>query len=190
MDWFLKLKSKIVDLLRLDEKMWQQLSKEHWMISEDLNSKYFHTRASQCLCRNRIVELRNSDGVLVSGEGDLLVIVRDYYKNLFLSSGPTEVDKVVLSIKPVITNDMNNCLISLFSRVEIECTLNQMAHLKALGPDGMPPIFFQKFWSDISNDVVRVVLFCLNSSSLISSLNHTFISLIPKVKNPEYVIEF
>lgn len=80
MDWFLKLKSKIVDLLRLDEKMWQQLSKEHWMISEDLNSKYFHTRASQCLCRNRIVELRNSDGVLVSGEGDLSVIVRDYYK--------------------------------------------------------------------------------------------------------------
>ena len=115
------------------------------MISEDLNSKYFHTRASQCLCRNRIVELRNSDGVLVSGEGDLLVIVRDYYKNLFLSSGPTEVDEVVLSIKPVITNDMNNCLISLFSRVEIECALNQMAHLKALGPDGMPPIFFQKF---------------------------------------------
>ena len=55
MDWFLKLKLKIVDLLRLDEKMWQQLSKEHWMISEDLNSKYFHTRASQCLCRNRIV---------------------------------------------------------------------------------------------------------------------------------------
>ena len=99
-------------------------------------------------------------------------------------------DKVVLSKKPVITNDMNNCLISLFSRVEIECALNQMAHLKALGPDGMPPIFFQKFWSDISNDVVRVVLFCLNSSSLISSLNHTFISLIPKVENPEYVIEF
>ena len=46
MDRFLKLKSDIVDLLRLDEKMCQQCSKDHWMISRDRNSKYFHTRAS------------------------------------------------------------------------------------------------------------------------------------------------
>nr|XP_023899854.1 uncharacterized protein LOC112011749 [Quercus suber]POE51330.1 hypothetical protein CFP56_72199 [Quercus suber] len=58
-DHFLKLKSEIVDLLRLDEKMWQQRSKEHWMIFGDRNSKYFHTRASQHFRRNRIVELRN-----------------------------------------------------------------------------------------------------------------------------------
>ena len=34
-DRFLKLKSNIVDLLCLNEKMWQQCSKEHWMISGD-----------------------------------------------------------------------------------------------------------------------------------------------------------
>ena len=38
--------------------------------------------------------------------------------------------------------------------------------------------------------MVRAVLFCLNSGSLFLGLNHTFISLIPKVKNLEYVTKF
>ncbi|KAL0004665.1 hypothetical protein SO802_012226 [Lithocarpus litseifolius] len=189
-DHFLKLKTDIVDLLRLEEKMWHQRSKEHWMISGDRNSKYFHTKASQRFRRNRIVELRNPEGVLVSGDGDISAMVRDYYKNLFLSSRPTEVDDVALSIKPVVTDDMNNSLIRPFSRAEVECALSQMAPLKAPGPDGMPPIFFQKFWSVIGDDVVHAVLFCLNSGRLLPGMNHTFISLIPKAKNPESVSEF
>ena len=160
------------------------------MIFGDCNSKYFHTKALQRFRRNRIVDLRNSDGVLVSGEGNLSGMVRDYYKNLFLSSKPMEVNGVVQSIKSVVTEDMNNSLTSLFSQVEIESALNQMAPLKAPGPDGMPPIFYQKFWSDIGDNVVEAVLFCLNSGSLISGLNHTCISLIPKVKNPKFVTEF
>ena len=124
------------------------------MISGNRNSKFFHTRVSQRFRRNRIRELRNQEGVLVSGEDDLSEMVRDYYKNLFLSSRPTEVEEVVLAIKPAVTEDMNNCLIKPFSREEIENALKQMALLKAPDPDGMPPIFFRKFWCDIGDDVV------------------------------------
>ena len=38
--------------------------------------------------------------------------------------------------------------------------------------------------------MVQVVLFFLNSSILFLGLNHAFIFLIPKVKNPEFVTEF
>ena len=189
-DRFIKLKSEVVDLLRLDEKIWQQRSKEHWMIFGDRNSKYFRTKASQRFRRNRIMELRNQKGVLVLGEGDLSEMDRDYYKNLFHSSRPTEVEEVVLSIKPAVTDDMNKCLIRHFSQEEIKCALNQMVLLKAPDPNGMPPIFFQEFWSDIGDDVVHAVLSCLNSGSLFPGLNHTFISLIPKIKNPEFITEF
>ena len=34
------------------------------------------------------------------------------------------------------------------------------------------------------------MLHFLNTSSLLANLNHTFITLIPKVKNPEFVSEF
>ena len=65
-----------------------------------------------------------------------------------------------------------------------------MAPLKALGPDGMPPFFFQTFWPDIGRDVSEAVLSCLNSGTILKSINHTFITLIPKVKNPEIVAQF
>ena len=38
--------------------------------------------------------------------------------------------------------------------------------------------------------MVEAVLSCLNSGTILPGLNHTFISLIPKVKSPEYVTEF
>ena len=65
-----------------------------------------------------------------------------------------------------------------------------MAPLKAPGSDGMPPLFFQTFWSDIGLDVSEAVLSCLNSGTILKSINHTFLTLIPKVKNPEIVAQF
>ena len=39
-------------------------------------------------------------------------------------------------------------------------------------------------------DITQVVLSCLNSSSILKSINNTFITLIPKVNNPERVSDF
>ena len=65
-----------------------------------------------------------------------------------------------------------------------------MVPLKASGPDGMPPIFYQTFWLDIGMVFYDVVLFCLNSGTFLRSINHTFITLIPKVANPKTVAQF
>ena len=65
-----------------------------------------------------------------------------------------------------------------------------MAPSKALGPNGMPPIFYQKYWHVVGQDVTNVVLSYLNSGCLLKSINHTFITLIPKVKNLEKLTEF
>ena len=66
----------------------------------------------------------------------------------------------------------------------------EMAPLKGPGPNGMPPLFFQTYWTDLSMDVTHVVLSCLNSCSILKSINHTFITLIPKVNNLEKVSNF
>ena len=65
-----------------------------------------------------------------------------------------------------------------------------MAPLKASGLDGMPLIFFQHFWPLVSDEVTATILQFLNTTMFPCHLNHTFISLIPKVKNPELVSEF
>ena len=68
--------------------------------------------------------------------------------------------------------------------------LKQMEPLKAPRPDGLPPLFYQKLWPSIGEDVSHVVLHCLNSGSIPPSINCTIITLIPKVKMPTVVLEF
>ena len=46
-DFFLQLKSEVNDLLRMEEQIWHQRSRTHWLFSGDSNTKYFHNRASQ-----------------------------------------------------------------------------------------------------------------------------------------------
>ena len=85
---------------------------------------------------------------------------------------------------------MNAELVKPYTMEEIDIAIKQMAPLKAPGPDGMPPLFFQTFWQHIGPKVSKAVVSCLNSGTLLKSINHTFITLIPKVSNPENVSEF
>lgn len=65
-----------------------------------------------------------------------------------------------------------------------------MTHLKAPGSNGMPPIFFQHHWQNISGDISRAVLSVLNLGKIPIDLNHTYLTLIPKIKGPERVFDF
>ena len=117
-------------------------------------------------------------------------MIVDFYTKLFSSSNPSGLESVIQHTKRVVSGDMNATLIEDFTSLEVESALRQMAPLKAPGPDGMPPIFFQHYWDCIGNDIVKAVLFCLNTSEIIPGLNHTFITLIPKVKNPDFISEY
>ena len=73
---------------------------------------------------------------------------------------------------------------------EVECAIKDMAPLKALNLDGMPLLFYQIHWTDVGMDISQAVLSCLNSRYILKSINHTFITLIPKVQNPERVFDY
>ena len=117
-------------------------------------------------------------------------MIVNFYTKLFSSSNPSGLESVIQHTKGVVSADMNASLIEDFTSLEVESALRQMAPLKAPGPDGMPPIFFQHYWDCIGNDIVKAVLFCLNTSEIMPGLNHTFITLIPKVKSPEFISEY
>ena len=73
---------------------------------------------------------------------------------------------------------------------EVSAALKQMAPLKASGPDGMLPLFYEHFWGIVDKDVTSSILFLLNTGTLPYPVNHTFLTLIPKTENPEYVTQF
>ena len=98
-------------------------------------------------------------------------------------------EEVTQHIGRVVTEDMNK-LVGDFTRVEVELALNHMAPLKASEPDVMPPIFHQQHWQSIGDEVTDTVLFCLNIGKIFTGLNHTYLTLIPKVKSLEKVSNF
>ena len=76
---------------------------------------------------------------------------------------------------------MNAELIRPFSALEVKQALKQMKPLTAPSPDDMPPLFFKSYWSIVGNDVIEATLSVLNNGVMPANINHTFISLIPKI---------
>ena len=91
-----------------------------------------------------------------------------------------------------ITEEMNNILTTTFTKEEVEKALKQMKPLKSPSPDGIPPppLIFQSYWSLVGKDVKEAILRHLNSGMLPKSLGHSFITLIPKVKNLEHISQY
>ena len=60
----------------------------------------------------------------------------------------------------------------------------------ALSSDRLPPMFYKKFWSKVGHDISEAVLAMLNSGTIPNDLNHTFLTLIPRIHSPRRVIDF
>ena len=90
---------------------------------------------------------------------------------------------------------MNLKLTREFMPGEVHKPLKQMYPLKAPGPSGMPPLFFQHFWPIVGNLVTKTLLDFLNRGVTPppppqKKFNETHIVLVPKNSNPKRVIEY
>ena len=119
-----------------------------------------------------------------------LALLNDFYSQLFTSSNPHDIDHILDGVQPVVTKEMRANLDRPFSSEEVGEAIKEMAPLKALGLDGTPPLFFQTYWTDVGMDITQAVLSCLNLGSILESVDHIFITLIPKVNNSERVSDF
>ena len=123
------------------------------------------------------------------GDDNVSNIIVDYYQTLFTTSNLWEINYVLQFTPQVVTPDMNNMLLAEFTKIEVDIAFKQMAPLKAPSPNGMPPIFYQHYW-EIGDDMAKAVIFWLNLGVIPIELNHTYITLIPKVKSMEYMTKF
>ena len=73
------------------------------------------------------------------------------------------------------------------SKEEINKALFDMSSFKAIEPNGLHASFYQKMWSIVGETVCKFVIDFLIREGYLMGVNDTFISLIPKVRNPKVV---
>ena len=73
---------------------------------------------------------------------------------------------VIEAIKPFVTSPMNEYPCQTFQAKEVHKALKQMHPKKSPGLDGMPPFFYQHFWSLLGECVTNEVLDFLNLGNI------------------------
>ena len=81
----------------------------------------------------------------------------DFYVDLFTTSNPHNLDSIMDEVQKVVMEEMNSKLTAMYTMQEVELAIKEMAPLKAPRPDGMPPLFYQTYWIDVSMDISQAM---------------------------------
>ena len=173
-----------------EDDMWRQRSRISWLQSGDRNTRFFYEKASARYKNNLIKGLMDENGRWLEGDEYVEKLMLQYYEMLFTSSDHVEFEEILDAVQHKVTPRMNQVIVKEFSKVEAKNAIKQMYHLKSLGPDGMPPLFYQHFWPNIGGVVTSTFLDFPNSGIIPPNFNHTHNFLIPKCKEPKTMTNY
>ncbi|KAI5323915.1 hypothetical protein L3X38_032988 [Prunus dulcis] len=125
----------------------------------------------------------------MSGEG-IGKNICDYFQGLFQTNGTADNSHIIEVVWLAVMLEHNESLNWPFARDEVEGALNQMFSTKSPGVDGMPALFYQKYWHIVGNDVVAFCPHIMNGRANVKEVNHTLLTPISKVHRPTKVTEF
>lgn len=179
-------------LRRLEDQLdtfWKQRAHVKWLRLGDRNTSFFHAFASERKKRNKIEQLQKEDGSWVQNREQLKEHVADYFFNLFSSTAGHDIEEVLRAVPAKVDMNMNEALCAHYSSEEIKAALDNIGDLKAPGLDGMPAIFYKRFWGTVGDQVTKEALNVLRGGAMPEGWNNTLVILIPKTRKPKNLKE-
>ena len=122
--------------MSMEEDLWKQRAKCHWLEGGDSNSRFFHAMASSRNRTNRIEGLYNSTGSWVSNQEDICSRAKAYFNSLFVVDQNWQEPNLSF-IKSRVPRDESIQLSAPFSIDEFKNALFQMHPDKSSEPDGL-----------------------------------------------------
>ncbi|GKA65218.1 sodium/hydrogen exchanger 6 [Tanacetum coccineum] len=172
-----------------EEQFLRQKSKIEWLNAGDANTAYFHRIVKSKCARNRIEMVRDSSNVLHEGNAVPSAFVSYYEQFLGLEGVTTPFDDQGLFTQ-VLSNHKAEFMVREVSDSEIKDALFSMGDDKAPDPDGFTAAFFKKSWDIVGGEITNAVMDFFFNGKLLKELNHTIISLIPKVSTPAKITDY
>jgi hypothetical protein len=134
--------------------------------------------------------IKDEGGRFCETKEDIEAAFIAYFSNLFKAGSDLDIEGCLGALDCKVTTEMNQLLLADITMEDITVALQQMAPLKAPGPNGYSTSFYHQNWAIIHNEVCSVVLHFFHSGSLDRAINKTHIALIPKKEHPESVSDF
>ncbi|GKB21075.1 putative RNA-directed DNA polymerase, partial [Tanacetum coccineum] len=164
----------------LERRIMKQKARIKWAIEGDENSHFFHNYVKKNARKNNIGLVSN--GEWVTNPMSIKDIVFNHFSARFKESCQSTVfDSNLFRM----LNEVDvNFLESEFSKEDIKAAVWDCSGSKAPGPDGLNFKFIKRFWDLIQDDFISCIKHFESSSHLGRGFNPSFISLIPKCKDP------
>ncbi|XP_074306003.1 uncharacterized protein LOC141641231 [Silene latifolia] len=144
-----------------------QKAKVQWMKCNDENTQFFHSSIKARRALNKILTIKDQNGVLCSDNKSIENAFLTYYKDLLGSSKEvTRVNLGVVRRGKCITHQQASAMTQRISDVEIKEALFDIPIDKAPGPDGYTSCFFKDSF-DITDDLL---LFCKGNTGSVKIL--------------------
>ncbi|KAI5387081.1 hypothetical protein KIW84_073293 [Lathyrus oleraceus] len=168
------------------ESLLRQKSRALWLREGDRKSGFFHRVMNDRLSRNFISFVNTSGGRKEKAVG-IKREVRDFFMDNFQEKN---VSKPVLKRVDFskLTVEDSNSLEVVFIENEIKAAIWSCSGNKIHGPDGFT--FLQECWDTIKEDVVRFVSEFYSNPTLSKEAITSFISLVPKITNPQFLVNY
>ena len=93
--------------LDTEEVMWQQRSRNMYLMAGDRNTQFFHVKAFNRNKKNLIEGMKDSSGTWQDTPKAIESIVKDYFSSLFTTSNPSDIGRVVDTVQAMVSEPMN-----------------------------------------------------------------------------------
>lgn len=184
----IKLQNEYNDIIRQEDIFWQHKNKIDWLSEGERNRRYFHMAMKFRRQVNRVGRLKNAAGEWVHTAEGLKTLIRDYYTSIFTATQCADMPEDLLM--PSLSHSDRRWINRPVMPYEVEQALFQMGPYKAPGPDGYPPVFYQKNWSVVGPAVTEFVLQAFQKGHFPAEMNQTLVVLIPKTSSPQDATQF
>jgi hypothetical protein len=130
----------------------RQRSRDRDILEGYRNTAYFQAVANQRTRKKRVEVLEGPRG-LVEDDKCMMEVAVNFYKELFAreESAKASLGSEFWSAEELVSQEENNFLTAPFSEKEIKENIFSCYPEGAPGPDGLPFLFYQKFWEFVKH---------------------------------------
>nr|GEU58849.1 hypothetical protein [Tanacetum cinerariifolium] len=171
------------------ERFLKQKAKVEWLKVGDSNTSYFHKIVKSKCARNRIEMVSDSSNTFYNGNQVPSAFVKHYNQFLGAEGVSNPLDAHDLFTR-VLDNSKVDCMVRDVTYDEIKSVMFSMGDDRAPGFNGFTDAFFKKAWDVMGGDITYASRDFFSNGKLLKELNHTIISLIPKVTTPARINDY